>query len=53
MALNGVSKCSKKLAKPAQDDNDLPEGGGVSNHWNGIRTGLDWNGTIRNSEITG
>ena len=31
---------------------------GVSNHWNGIRTGLDWtglewNGTIQNIEITG
>ena len=26
---------------------------GVSNHWNGIRTGLDWNGMIRNSEIMG
>ena len=32
--------------------------GGVSNHWNGIRTGLewnglDWNGKVRNSKITG
>ena len=26
---------------------------GVSNHWNGIRTGLEWNGTIQNSEIMG
>ena len=25
---------------------------GVSNHWIGIWTGMEWNGTIRNSEIT-
>ena len=25
---------------------------GVPNHWNGIWTGLEWNGTIQNSEIT-
>ena len=24
----------------------------VSNHWNGIRIGLEWNGTIQNSKIT-
>ena len=31
---------------------------GISNHWNGIRTGLDWNGmewnrTIQDSKIMG
>ena len=30
-----------------------PENKGVSNHWNGIRAGLDWKGMIRNSEIMG
>ena len=24
---------------------------GLSNHWNGIRSGLEWNGMILNSEI--
>ena len=24
---------------------------GVSNHWIGIRTGMEWNGTIWNSKI--
>ena len=26
---------------------------GASNHWNGIRTRLDWNGTMWNSKIMG